>query len=52
MNDAANFAPAAPAQTFEAAYEWAGAFESGYQRVCGWRGDAFMGGEFVCRPRE
>jgi hypothetical protein len=52
MNDAANFAPAAPAQTFEAAYEWAGAFESGYQRVCGWRGDAFMGGEFVCQPPE
>src|SRR5215510_3325312 len=34
MNDAVNFERAAPAQTLDAAYEWAGAFGSGYQRVC------------------
>ena len=50
VNDAASFSRAAPAESFDAAYEWAGAFESGYQRVCGWRGDPFRGGEFVCEP--
>jgi feruloyl esterase len=50
VNDAANFTSAAPAQAFEDAYEWAGEFESGYQRVCGWNGDPFRGGEFVCEP--
>jgi feruloyl esterase len=52
VNDAANFSRAAPAENFPAAYDWAGEFESGYQRVCGWRGDAFRGGEFVCEPAE
>ncbi|HEX6999517.1 MAG TPA: tannase/feruloyl esterase family alpha/beta hydrolase [Gammaproteobacteria bacterium] len=52
VDDAANFGPAAPAERLDDAYEWAGEFESGYQRVCGWRGDPFMGGEFVCEPLE
>lgn len=48
VNDAANFAPSAPAGDFDPAYDWTGDFESGYQRVCGWRGNPFDGGEFVC----
>src|SRR5690606_1882488 len=52
VNDAASFSQAAPAETFDAAYEWAGEFESDYQRVCGWQGDAFRDGEFVCEPAE
>ncbi len=47
-NDAASFSRAAPARSFDAAYDWAGEFESGYQRTCGWRGDPFRGGTFVC----
>jgi feruloyl esterase len=52
VNDAANFSPAQPAQRFDAAYDWAGEFESDYQRVCHWQGDAFRDGEFVCEPIE
>ncbi|HEY5569174.1 MAG TPA: tannase/feruloyl esterase family alpha/beta hydrolase [Gammaproteobacteria bacterium] len=52
VDDAANFTPAVPARQFESAYEWAGEFESGYQRVCGWNGDPFRGGDFVCEPAE
>lgn len=47
-NEASSFSPAAPAESFDDAYEWAGEFESGYQRECGWRGDPFRDGEFVC----
>lgn len=50
VNDAANFMSGAPARSFEAAYEWAGEFESGTQRVCAWNGDPFRGGELVCEP--
>jgi feruloyl esterase len=50
VNDAANFTSAAPMREFKDTYEWAGEFESGYQRVCGWNGDPFRGGEFVCEP--
>jgi feruloyl esterase len=52
IDDAANFARMSPAENFTAAYDWAGEFESGYQRVCGWRGDPFRGGEFVCEPAD
>ncbi len=52
VNEARSFSPAAPVEDFDDAYEWAGEFESGYQRVCGWQGDPFRGGEFVCEPLE
>jgi feruloyl esterase len=52
VDDAANFTSAAPARRFESAYDWAGEFESGYQRVCGWNGDPFRDGDFVCEPAE
>jgi feruloyl esterase len=52
VDDAANFTSAAPARQFESAYEWAGEFESGFERVCGWNGDPFRDGDFVCEPAE
>lgn len=52
VDDAASFTSAAPAASRDAGYEWAGAFESGYQRVCRWSGDPFRDGEFVCEPAE
>jgi Tannase and feruloyl esterase len=51
-NDAGSFSRAEPTGTFDDAYEWAGEFESGYQRVCGWRGEPFRGGAFVCEPAQ
>ncbi|MBN1239274.1 MAG: tannase/feruloyl esterase family alpha/beta hydrolase, partial [Gammaproteobacteria bacterium] len=52
VDDAASFSRGEPAEPIEPAYEWAGEFESGYQRVCGWRGDPFRTGEFVCEAAE
>lgn len=50
IDAAENFTAAGRPDDYRDAYDWAGSFDSGYQRVCGWTGPAFTDGQFVCQP--
>ena len=45
VTEASSYTPQQPPVSFNANVSWAGTFSSGYEKVCGW-----AGGAWICRP--
>ena len=45
VTEASSYTPRQPPVSFNANVSWAGTFSSGYEKVCGW-----AGGAWICRP--